>query len=283
MLLLILTIALSAVICRYCIKVTEYEVPLSDMLDRCRIVCLSDLHSVQYGRDNARLVEKVSSQHPDGIFVLGDMMNSDADEGELQQFLTLMKRLRTIAPVYFSFGNHEMDYLLNGGKELIQTLEDLGVTVLWDDYIETDLGGNRVRIGGSLGHYYGYHWSKEQKENPPDYAMEEEIGSVDIPAIVMLHMPESILKDSAVETWTGDLYLSGHTHGGVMGIPGFGSLFAPTQGFFPHYDKGQFLVYHDRFPLIISAGLSGYDHFPRIFNLPEVCVVNLRPADSLEQ
>lgn len=130
-----------------------------------------------------------------------------------------------------------MDYLLNGGKELIQTLEDLGVPVLWDDYIETDLGGNRVRIGGSLGHYYGYHWTKAQKKSPPDYAMEEEIGSVDIPAIVMLHMPESILMDSAVETWTGYLYLSGHTHGGVMGIP----LFAPTQGFFPHYDKGQFL------------------------------------------
>ena len=277
-LLLFLSMIVSAVICRFHLKVTEYEQSLDGLKDNCRVVCLTDLHGLKYGRENTRLLKTVSSQHPDGIFVLGDMMDSDAEEEELLQFLSLMKHLRNIAPVFFTFGNHEMDYLLAGGNDLISQLEAQGLVVLWDSFIETNLDGNTVRIGGSLGHYYGYHWSKKVKKDPPDYAMEEEIGLTDIPAIVLLHMPETILMDSAVKTWTGDLYLSGHTHGGVIGIPGLGSLFAPTQGLFPHYDKGKYLVYHNRFPLIISAGLSGYDYIPRIFNLPEVCVVNLNPA-----
>ena len=181
----------------------------------------------------------------------------DADEAEVDQFLRLMENLKKIAPVYFSFGNHEMDYMHSGGKNLYHLLQDRDITVLLDRYVHAKIGSNQVHIGGSLGHYYGYHWSKKTKNNPPDYAMEESIGKSVRPAIVLLHMPETILLDSAVKRWTGDLYLSGHTHGGVIRIPGIGGLFAPTQGLFPKYDQGQFVVYHKRFPLIITSGLSG--------------------------
>ena len=268
---------ISALVCRFCLKITCYDQPLPGIREEHTVVCLSDLHGLEYGRDNARLLDDTAAQDPDAIFVLGDMMNLDAGEDDLQEFLLLMENLRKIAPVCFTYGNHEMDYLLAGGADLDELLKARDITVFRDSFVETKLGSDPVRIGGSLGHYYSYDWTEEEKKNPPDYAMEESIGTSDLPAIVLLHMPETILLDSAVARWTGDLYLSGHTHGGGIRIPGIGGLFAPTQGFFPKYDKGQFCVFDDRFPLIITAGLSGYDGVPRIFNRPEICVIRLIP------
>lgn len=83
-----------------------------------------------------------------------------------------------------------------------------------------------------------------------------------------------MVKDSARERWNADLYISGHTHGGVVRLPLIGGIVAPTQGFFPEYDYGQYLV-DERLNLIISSGLSGYDWIPRVFNKPEICVITM--------
>lgn len=106
--------------------------------------------------------------------------------------------------------------------------------------------------------------------------MQEEIGSTDISSEVLMHMPENMVKDSARERWNADLYISGHTHGGVMRLPFIGGLVAPTQWLFPEYDLGQFLV-DGRLNLIISSGLSGYGWIPRVFNKLEICVITLTP------
>ena len=271
----LLLVAISAGACSSSVKVTEYNEPISGLTGDIKIVCISDLHSKEYGEDNSKLLSLISEQKPDAIFVLGDMINSDADENEVIQFLTLLEKLGTIAQVYFSPGNHEMDYMLDTGDDLMSRINGTDTVALCDEYIETEIEGNIVRIGGSLGHYYRYEWSAEEKENPPDYQMEESIGETEVPALIMLHMPESIIKDCAAERWTGDLYFCGHTHGGVIRIPAIGGVFAPAQGLFPEYDSGSFTSYGQR--LIISSGLAGYDWVPRVFNRPEICVVNLIP------
>ena len=265
--------AVSAVVCSSSVKVTKYNEPITGLVDDIKIVCISDLHGKEYGENNSKLLSLISEQKPDAIFVLGDMINSDADENEVMQFLNLLEKLGSIAQVYFSPGNHEMDYMLDTGDDLMSRINTTGTFALCDEYIETEIGGSIVRVGGSLGHYYRYEWSAEEKENPPDYQMEESIGAADVPALVMLHMPESIIKDCAAKRWTGDLYFCGHTHGGVIRIPAIGGVFAPAQGLFPEYDSGSFTSYGQR--LIISSGLAGYDWVPRVFNRPEICVVNL--------
>lgn len=72
-----------------------------------------------------------------------------------------------------------------------------------------------------------------------------------------------------------DLVLSGHVHGGLWRIPGVGGVFSPSEGLFPHYDKGEYSFGSTR--LILSGGLAGYGLIPRIFNLPEICVITLSP------
>lgn len=271
----VLASAVSAVVCSRELKVTEYDVDIDGLTSPARVVVISDLHSREYGEDNSTLLALIAAQHPDAVFAVGDMINRSADEEDILQFLELLVKLQEIAPVYYSPGNHESDYMTDRDSGLLGRVSATGVTVLLDEYVETQLGGNTVRIGGTMGHYYRYEWSEEQKNDPPDYAMQEEIGSTDVPSIVLMHMPENMIADSARKNWNADLYISGHTHGGVVRLPLIGGLVAPTQGLFPKYDQGFFTV-DGRLKLIITSGLAGYGPIPRIFNRPEICVINLK-------
>ena len=271
----VLASAVSAVVCSRELKVTEYDVDIDGLTSPARVVVISDLHSKEYGEDNSALLALIAAQHPDAVFAVGDMINRSADEEDILQFLELLVKLQEIAPVYYSPGNHESDYMADRNSGLLGRVSATGVTVLLDEYVETQLGGNTVRIGGTMGHYYRYEWSEEQKNDPPDYAMQEEIGSTDVPSIVLMHMPENMIADSARKNWNADLYISGHTHGGVVRLPLIGGLVAPTQGLFPKYDQGFFTV-DGRLKLIITSGLAGYGPIPRIFNRPEICVINLK-------
>lgn len=271
----VLASAVSAVVCSRELKVTEYDVDIDGLTSPARVVVISDLHSKEYGEDNSTLLALIAAQHPDAVFAVGDMINRSADEEDILQFLELLVMLQEIAPVYYSPGNHESDYMTDRDSGLLGRVSATGVTVLLDEYVETQLGGNTVRIGGTMGHYYRYEWSEEQKNDPPDYAMQEEIGSTDVPSIVLMHMPENMIADSARKNWNADLYISGHTHGGVVRLPLIGGLVAPTQGLFPKYDQGFFTV-DGRLKLIITSGLAGYGPIPRIFNRPEICVINLK-------
>lgn len=271
----VLASAVSAVVCSRELKVTEYDVGIDGLTSPARVVVISDLHSKEYGEDNSALLALIAAQHPDAVFAVGDMINRSADEEDILQFLELLVKLQEIAPVYYSPGNHESDYITDRDSGLLGRVSATGVTVLLDEYVETQLGGSTVRIGGTMGHYYRYEWSEEQKNDPPDYAMQEEIGSTDVPSIVLMHMPENMIADSARKNWNADLYISGHTHGGVVRLPLIGGLVAPTQGLFPKYDQGFFTV-DGRLKLIITSGLAGYGPIPRIFNRPEICVINLK-------
>ncbi len=70
-----------------------------------------------------------------------------------------------------------------------------------------------------------------------------------------------------------DLVLSGHVHGGLWRLPFIGGVISPTEGFFPDYDYGCYSF--GGTDMILSGGLSGYDFVPRIFNRPEICVIDL--------
>ena len=88
-------------------------------------------------------------------------------------------------------------------------------------------------------------------------------------------MPDTFIFNGAANLWDVDLVLSGHTHGGLIRLPFLGGLIAPMQGFFPEYDKGYFEL-GNNMQMIISAGLAGYGILPRINNLPEICVIDIK-------
>ena len=79
-----------------------------------------------------------------------------------------------------------------------------------------------------------------------------------------------------------DLVLSGHTHGGQVRIPLLvNGLFAPDQGWFPQYAGGLYEV--GETSLVVSRGLSYYPRLPRVFDPPEVVVIDVEGTRKAAQ
>ncbi|MDO4492007.1 MAG: metallophosphoesterase, partial [Lachnospiraceae bacterium] len=116
-----------------------------------RILQISDLHCAEFGNNNSNLISKISSLNPDIIFITGDMLN--ADNSDIHVALQLVKTLVTIAPVYYSYGNHETAWESSFNTNLRAELELLGAVVLDKNYVDIDLKGLPVRIGGYMGYY----------------------------------------------------------------------------------------------------------------------------------
>ena len=269
----VLVIEISAIVCRSAYRVRHYDVSIEGIETDATVVLLSDLHSCQFGADNQRLLRTIREIRPAAIFCAGDMVNAGAGDAEIRQLVSFIADLQEIAQVYYSLGNTELQNMLDGGADVLRLVRNVGAIARLDDYVETEIGGNRVNVGFTMGHYgyTGWQWA-----NAPDYAMEEAVGADGTPAIVLMHMPESFFLDIH-DKWTGDLYLCGHTHGGVICVPGVGGVFAPTQGWWPEYERGYFTFDDGRFQMIITPGMAGHDWIPRVFNMPEISVIHLHP------
>ena len=77
--------------------------------------------------------------------------------------------------------------------------------------------------------------------------------------------------------WGADLTLCGHNHGGLIRIPGVGSLISPQFQWFPKYDAGSFEF--DGKKVIVSRGLGTHTFHIRIFNRAELVFVVIKPQD----
>lgn len=257
------------------LSVTEYTINLSGFSGSARVVVISDLHGKEFGRDNSRLLAKISEQTPDTIFVVGDMLSDgDANNG-FSETTKLLVELSDIAPVYFSYGNQEKEYSNDIIDGFINTITENGIIVLDDSFVDCEIGGQKIRIGGTMGHAFPFGRTIEEFENSKEYIFLKDMEKTELPTIVLAHMPDTFIFNGAHNYWSNiDLVVSGHTHGGVVRLPFAGGLYSPMQGIFPEYDYG-FFILGEKMQMVITSGLSGYKFIPRLLNLPEICVLNL--------
>ncbi len=273
--LLLIAAGISAYVCSRWIKVTQYDVDLEGITNPVRLVVVSDLHGKVYGDDNAPLFDLVAEQKPDAIVLLGDLFPSDIQETDISYVLGLTDKMQSIAQVCFAMGNHEASYTLRYGNGWIDLIQDTGAIVFDETWTDLELCGSTIRIGGSLGHGYLFGRTNEEFKASADFMFLTEMQESPFPTILLAHFPDTVALSDGPKRWEIDLVLSGHTHGGVIRVPGIGGVFAPLQGWWPRFDYGEYeLNAHMR--MIITSGLSGSKNLPRIFNLPEICVINLR-------
>ena len=90
--------------------------------------------------------------------------------------------------------------------------------------------------------------------------------------LMLSHRPDSFALGEAARTWSIDLVLSGHAHGGQVRI-GSQGLWSTSQGFLPKYTSGVNQMGESQ--VVISRGLGDSEPFPRIFNQPELVVVDV--------
>lgn len=266
--------ALSAYRGETVLTVTHYTVaaPLENSL---RIVQLTDLHGHSFGRDNGELVALVAEQEPELIFMTGDMLDKTDDNADM--VCALIEELSQIAPVYYGYGNHEYDWMSTHGESLTPVLTRAGATVLDVEYVDVEVAGNRLRIGGYHGYYRQPHMfpvTQEQKEKELGFCQDfEDTGDY---KILLSHVPTAWLDWGYIDCYPVDLVLSGHYHGGQVRLPFIGGLYAPYVGLFPEYTEGLYIG--EMATCILSRGLGSSPGIPRINNLPEILVIDLIPG-----
>ena len=247
---------------------TFYTVTVDKPVEDLRIVLLSDLHLSEYGTDNADLVQKVRNLAPDLIAVAGDM---DIDTNpDYSLVLSLMRQLVDIAPVYYAPGNHEWAArYANGCDTIFDDIEATGVHWMNGTYEDAVINGKKLRIGGF------FEWPRTQLERENSRAVADALNDEtnaldDVCTILICHCPEVLDTSLADEKF--DLVLSGHAHGGQVRIGGHG-LWSTSQGFLPKYTSGVNQMGESQ--VVISRGLGDSEPYPRIFNQPELVVVDV--------
>lgn len=267
----ILTVVVVTVIyglyCSNTIEIKNYSLSTDNINSQIRFVFISDLHCKEYGNKNSDLVSKIKKQNPDFIAVGGDMVNKySADDHVMRE---LLPQLAEIAPTYCVLGNHEL--ALKDEIDFNNDIDSTGAKLLDNEMVTLEINGEKILLGGMSDFPY-YEYNAPDFDTPERYFWDEfKESSKDCYSILLHHQPEyleSIMQDSNV-----DLVMCGHTHGGAVQIPFVGGLFAPNQGFFPKYDKGEFNLYNTK--MIISAGLGDAYPILRLNNCPEISVVEI--------
>lgn len=233
-----------------CIKTTRISRSI-DGAPNLKIVHLSDLHGKSFGKNNVKLVAKVAKEKPDFIAITGDIIHLYTPKNTAVAAHTV-SALKEIAPVLFVAGNHEMRN--KGYRNLRKILIEAGATVL-DDKVQEVCG---IAVAGLNGASL-----KNDKIN--------KITPESSPKMLLAHEPQYFEKYANAGY---DLVLCGHAHGGQWRIPFTKiGLYAPGQGAFPKYTSGA----HEKgkCSMVISRGL-GNSEFPlRLFNRPEIVVINI--------
>ncbi|NCU44489.1 hypothetical protein EOM71_02310 [Candidatus Falkowbacteria bacterium] len=246
-------------------KITDQRWPAE--LNNWRIVQLSDLHNqATSGPGNRQILMTVKNLKPDLIVLTGDTF--DSRQTNIPSNLALISQLKTIAPVYLIFGNHDFyndDYI-----DLIKQIQKTGAIVLRDQTASINLSGQIITLvglddpsvlGGPLPRQAIQQIIRQKLTN----LINQDEEKLNQPIIVLAHRPELwpeylALKPIAI--------LSGHTHGGQIRFPLAGALYVPNQKLWPDYDQGNFIIEDSR--LIISRGLGNSSLGQRLNAYPEI-------------
>ena len=257
--------AVSILVSNFSIKVTTESITTKKITSPMTVAIISDLHTKSFGENNKKLIDKVAKQNPDVILMPGDITSDNSTESKNIEYLeNLISKLSNIAPVYFSIGNHERH---NPNLDsMISAISQSGGIVLDADYIDTTINGNPVRIGG-----ISYHRSWDEKSNA--YLSDFTSVSKDTYTLLLCHCPEFYLW--GIRNYNIDLIASGHTHGGMVNVPLKGPLYAPEQGWFPEYAKGLYETDCKGYLAITTGLASSPEYLPRIFNRPEIMIVEI--------
>ena len=236
-----------------------------------RIVFISDLHGRSFGKNNSVLINKIRTICPDIICLGGDFINDEDSDDDISELIELLKQLRKIAPTYFSYGNHDLNYINANGDSVSDQIRNSGCIILEEEYTDIEIGDKQVRLGGMFDYAFNQQYVPQNEWNSDStFKVLTDFTDTERIKILMCHRPDSFIYEDA-SNWDIDYVLSGHTHGGLWQLPLIGGVIAPEQGFFPTYDKGEFDI--GNIKLIISSGFDGYKNIPRLFNCPEITVV----------
>ncbi|MBD5466970.1 MAG: hypothetical protein HDR21_02330 [Lachnospiraceae bacterium] len=257
-------------------RVTSYELTSPKIKKEFRFVVLSDLHNKTFGKNNSRLIAGIRQLRPDAVMIAGDMVT--ATEGEdISGTVHLLAELAKDYPVYYGIGNHEEkigrkpERYGSMYKDYISALKKAGVKPLINE--KRTLSEYGISICGlqiEFKYFKRFGLLPMERE---DLQRLVGVPERDKYQILIAHNPDYFPQYA---DWGADLVLSGHNHGGIVGVPFLGGMVSPRCILFPKYDGGRFE--EGQATMLLSRGLGTHTLPVRILNHAELLYVTCRPG-----
>jgi predicted MPP superfamily phosphohydrolase len=197
------------------------------------------------------ICQRAAAQRPDLVLLTGDFltMESQSDPSVLARALAPLAELE--GKVFACFGNHDLE----APDTVKAALAEVGATLLVDDACEVDTEAGRVQILGVDFRWRGRadHLKRVCADHP------RAAGAL---RLVLLHDPGAFVHLPEGEA---DLVLSGHTHGGQLGLVSLGLPYTMLSLFTSSPDHGFWARATDR--LYVHRG-TGHYGFPVRIGVP---------------
>ncbi len=250
------------------ILVSALDLPVRGLPEALRglVACqISDFH-VDRDEDLARLaaaVEAINQQEPDLIFLTGDYFSGpDTMHRYLGAFRDALKHLRPKSGLFAILGNHDH---WSSAERITDALKRAGADVLANDSRRLVLRNEKIVVVG-----IDDLWSRRAE---PARAFAD-VNSDDC-TIVLAHNPDTALYARHLRP---GVMLSGHTHGGVVRIPFYGSPLKSILRIGKEFYSG--LNRYEDFYIYTNRGLGTFWLRIRINCPPEVSRFSLIPLDA---
>ena len=251
------------------LRATHYELNSKKIKGEISAVFISDFHNCG---NIKRIVNLVDEYSPDLVLFGGDLADRISQD---KKSLKLAENLSKNYKCYFAPGNHE--YHLPSPEEFFEKLKNMGITVLEEQICTVMVNGNKIQICGVYdGEKLSSYGDKTQLQTVSDNSNKE------LYRILLAHFPmyvKSYLRRGF------DLILSGHEHGGIVGIPkrnkNENKGLIGHSGFFPKFSGGEYSSRHCT--MIVSRGVSSMPYnliIPRFFNRPELVTISIKGTDK---
>jgi predicted MPP superfamily phosphohydrolase len=243
------------------VREIDLEIPRwPEDLDGLRVALISDLHTGAPHVDEervGRLVAEVNERGPDLVALLGDFVDPKVRGGRRiapEAVAERLGRLRAPLGVFAVLGNHDW---LHGGGRIAAALRTAGIRVLENETVE--LG--RLHVAGVA----------DARTRDADVDATLSAVPEDAPVLLLSHDPDVFpqVPDRVALT------VSGHTHGGQVGVPFLRRPVMPSR-FGERYARGH--IVEDGRHVYVTAGFGTSGWPVRLLAPPEVVILGLRPA-----
>ena len=233
---------------------------LNPVFNDYRIVHISDIHLGQWisAKRIAGVVNLVNKQEPDLVAITGDSVSYVVNEPVLDM-LRFLKNLKPKDATVAVLGNH--DHWI-GAEDIRRVMDESSILELENDVYTIKRGDAMLHIAGVDSITLEKHDLDAVLEKLPESG----------PAILLAHEPD--FADKSAATGRFSLQLSGHSHGGQMVIPGFGTPFRGSQ--FRKYPLGEYKV--GNMIQYTNRGLGTNVFWIRINCPPEITLMKLQSS-----
>lgn len=254
------------------LAVRVYTVYTNKLKSAVRIALITDLHGSLYGGSQKNLIKAIKKRNCDLVLFAGDIFDEYTLDDNAKRLLTA---LSAFYPCYYVTGNHE--HWRGDAAQIKQWVRNCGITVLEGTGQIVAIRGQKLMILGvdDPEAFAGSSYSQNRVGGGWYRQFEACRAAIERGtfSVLVSHRPELV---SAYADSGFDLVVSGHAHGGQMRIPFIANgFYAPNQGFFPPFAGGLYEL--ENTDLIVSRGLCK-NEIPRVFNPPEVVIIDILPV-----